>query len=229
MPASGEGGIVDFLLIDQTISLPPDYLAAKHGYWVKVNRNQVWFGIDNRIRAFALTTNSQTERILLANNTKPYSILITNFTIPASMHPLIELIARKDGKYPGAEIEVGWGDIRWSEGDPQPPLALPIYIENTDAVFAGHSVSGGSLTSHPIPVYGYNKVELLFEASADFTAEVQYLGLSGAWRTYDIFSSPAGSRRLRILLDEPLILARVILTPATYPLTINEAFAVMIP
>jgi hypothetical protein len=123
---------------------------------------------------------------------------------------------------------MGWIYYRFAEGDPIPPLSLPLYIEGQDTVLAGQSISSGSITSHAIPTFGYKEWELLIDASQDFTVQLQYLGLSGNWRTFDNYSSPTGSKRIHLLVDEPMTLARAVITPSTYPMTINDALAVMV-
>ena len=213
--------------MEQTISLPSNYLTAKNYYWVKINKHQIWFGINGKIRAIAILAKSGVSQ-LLYNNTQPYTIFITPFYIPETQHALIELAAIKGGAYVGASASIGWSDYRFAEGDPIPPLTLPLYIECQDTVLASQSISSGSITSHAIPTFGYKEWELLIDANQDFTVQLQYLGLSGNWRTFDNYSSPTGSHRIHLLVDEPMVLAKAVITPSAYPMTINDALAVMV-
>jgi hypothetical protein len=214
--------------VEQTINLPANYLTGLNAYWVKVNKHQVWFGINDRIRAIFILAKSQTAKILY-NNSKPYSISIVPVYVPETQHTLIELgDFKKAGVLVGGTVNLTWDKYRFAEGDPIPPLALPLYVEGQDTTLAGQSISSGSITSHAIPTFGYKEWELLIDASQDFTVQLQYLGLSGNWRTFDNYSSPTGSKRIHLLIDEPMILARAVITPSAYPMTINDALVVMV-
>jgi hypothetical protein len=210
---------------EQTISLPSNYTTAIHGYWVKVNKHQVWFGIDNRIRVFALLTKSGVAQQLY-NNSQPYTIYITNMYVPEIINTLNELSATKGGKNTGVSISLGWGRIRWTEGDPNPPLALPLYLAGSDTTLAGQSISSGSVTSHPIPMYGYVNKTLYFMANQTGTLEIDVFTLSGNWRTYDTINISANTLVSYSINDE-IILARVVYTPSAYPANILEAEVVM--
>lgn len=206
--------------IEQTVSLPADYLTANHSYWVKVNSNQIWFGINTRIRAVALLTKSGVGRILY-NNSKPYTIAIIPSYVPEAQYILTELHALKGGKMVGVEIELNVGNIRWCKGDPKPPLAMPMYVEATDTRIAGYSLSTGTLTTHPFPVFGYARKTFYFMANQSGTLEVQVMTQSGNWRTYDSFSYSA-NQFLNYPMAGDVLLARLLYTPSVYPATVNE-------
>jgi len=214
----GRVGLVS--TIEQTVSLPANYLTANHSYWIKVNSNQIWFGIDGRIRAVALLTNSGVERILY-NNSKPYTIIVVPSYVPEAQYTLTELNALKGGKMVGVEIELGVGNIRWCRGDPKPPLAMPMYVEATDTRIAGYSLSTGTLTTHPFPVFGYARKTFYFMANQSGTLEVQVMTQSGNWRTYDSFSYSA-NQFLNYPMAGDALLARLLYTPGVYPATVNE-------
>jgi hypothetical protein len=215
------GGSGLFRPVEQTANLPSDYTTARHGYWVKVNKHQVWFGIDSRIRAIAILAKSGVNRQLYLNS-PPYTIFITGFYVPEVQYALLELGGTKGDRYTGVSIELGWGDVRFSEGDPTPPLALPLYVEARDTVMAGQSISSGSLTSHPIPTFGYSLKTLRFMSDKAGSLEIQVYTLSGNWRTYDTISIPAGTL-LSYSIDDEVVLARAVFTPSAYPATILEA------
>jgi hypothetical protein len=206
---------------EQTANLPGDYTTAKHAYWVKVNRHQIWFGIDSRIRAVVILAKSGIAQQLY-NNSAPYTIYIAPFHVPEVQFALIELSASKGGKHVGATIELSVESVRFSEGDPQPPLALPLYVEASDTLLAGWSISSGSVTSHPVPVFGYESKTLYFMANQGGTLEVQVYTLSGNWRTYDTVSVTANAL-VKYRIADPALLARVVFTPSAYPATVLEA------
>ena len=129
-------------------------------------------------------------------------------------------------KVAGGEIPLDWRYIRWSEGDPQPPISMLLYVPGTDDPIAGKSISSGSLTSHPVPIYGYSNVTLYFEADKGGTVEIQILTPSEAWYTYDIISYSANTL-LKYKIQHDGLLARLIYTPSVYPATILEGSVVM--
>jgi len=210
---------------EQTVSLPSDYLTAYHTYWVKINENQVWFGIDDRIRVFVL--NSKGTELKIADNSKPYTIYTSTFDMPATQHPLVEIMdTKKNGKLAEVSIDMSWDFFRWCEGKPRPPLTMPLYQENTDTVFSGINLDSGSLTSHPIPVFGYKDKTLYFMADQSGTINIELLSQSGNWRTYysDTYSAN-DFWWLKMTVDA--VLARLVYTPTIYPATISEGEVVM--
>jgi hypothetical protein len=220
------GGCGVYTSILQTVSLPSDYLTAKHGYWVKVNRNQIWYGIDSRIRAFVLPLKGGVRQTVSANS-NPYSIMMLDMYIPETQHTLIELGGlRKGGKFVGATVGLGYGDYRWAEGDPQPPLSMPMYVQNSDTVLAGYSISSGSVSSHPIPVYGYAGKMLYFMAGQAGSLLIEVLTQRGNWRTYDTDTVSANTLWWYKMTGDA-VLARLTFTPLTYPCTISEAEVVL--
>jgi hypothetical protein len=216
----GGGGLYAYAG-EQTVSLPANYTTARYGYWVKVNRNQVWFGIGNRIRAVVILAKTGIVRRLY-DNRMPYTILISDFHVPEVQHALVELDASKAGRLEGVSIELGYGDVRFSEGDPLPPLTLPLYVEASDTILVGQSISTGSITSHPVPTFGYPKKTLYFMADQPGTLVIQAYLLSGNWRTYDSVSVAANTL-LRYRVDDEVLLARAVFTPSAYPARILEA------
>lgn len=214
----------------QTVSLPTDYLTAKHGYWVKINKHQIWFGIDTRIRTFVLLTKSGIERTLY-DNSKPYTIYIAPFHIPENMFAHIEVANIRRG---GQHVGLNWpdftpSDVNWVPGDPLPPLSLPLYVEASDTLLAGQSIAAGSIRSHPIPVFGYRGKTLYFmadQSSATNGLVLEVFTLAGNWRTYDAITYTAG-KLLAYQIAGDALLARLTYTPSAYPATINEAEAVL--
>ena len=211
---------------EQTSNLPSDYLTTKHAYWVKVNRHQIWFGIDERIRVFVILAKSGVRRKLY-DNSKPYTIFITPYHVPETMNTLLEINGTKDGKLVGLEVELDFTDYRWAEGDPQPPLALPLYVESSDTLLAGYSFDSGSAASHPVPIYGYENKTIYFMADKDGTVSIQVYTLSGNWREYDSINYTAG-KLLTYTMTGNALLARVVFTPSSYPAKIEEAEVVML-
>jgi hypothetical protein len=201
---------------------------------LKLDRDSAWFFINtfaSGLTTWLLGVVLLTQQYYLNNviiEPPPYAILIGNASPEFNHTPmLIEL----DTNNLPIDLSKYWCWFPYyptvTDGDPKPPRALFLYQTGTTNTFAGLSVSSGSVTSHPIPVYGYGKFTIGLLANNGFTAEVQTMGLNGNWITYDTYSTSSGN--LVITIDDPMLLARVILTPSTYPTTIQEGFVVMQP
>jgi hypothetical protein len=113
-------------------------------------------------------------------------------------------------------------DFRVMSGDPLPPRAYLLYLTGTNTKLAGYSISSGSVISHPIPTYGYEKKTLYFMVNQPGTLEVQVYTISGNWRTYESISISANTL-LIYSIDNVVVLTRVVFTPSTYPATILVA------
>jgi hypothetical protein len=214
-----------YLNID--VAKPSDFSTAYHMYRVVVAKNLVLFFIDSRLRAVAVQC-LQGSYMNVKENVLPYSIALVP-PLSSSLTAFVELGTNRTSLAPSDVVApLSPYRFRVSDGKEIVPLALPLYPDDTDSAMAGQSISSGSITSHPIPTFGYKEWELLIDADQDFTVQLQYLGLSGNWRTFDNYSSPAGSKRIHLLIDEPMILARAVITPSAYPMTINDALAVMV-
>jgi hypothetical protein len=214
--------------VNVSFALPSDYTTAAHFYWIKHNRSQAWFGVDNRLIAVALFTRSGVERILYENS-PPYTIYIAPFSMPSDLYPFLALEPNLDakGNIVPTTVDLSWRRVRITSGDPQPPLALPLYVAGTNTLMAGQSISSGSLTSHPIPVFGYDKSAVYFMSDQAGTLELQIFTLSGNWRTYDTVSVSANAL-VKYTITGGALVARVVFTPSTYPATILEGMAVML-
>jgi hypothetical protein len=217
---------------DVDISFGPNWADWNPCYWVKVNKHQIWLGMNEWLCAVFILLRSSDSDVehTLYDNTLPYSIrTVSLHTLPEVGHPWIEAhqLFKSDGKAWGIELpDLGWRYYTWYEGDPCPPLTLPLYREASGYWLAGTSISSGSVTSHPIPTYGYSNKTLYFQANKAGTLEIQVYTLSGNWRSYDSKSVSAGSL-LWYKMEGDAVLARVIFTPSSYPCTIQEAEVVM--
>jgi hypothetical protein len=119
--------------------------------------------------------------------------------------------------------------FRVSDGHEVLPLRLPLYEENTSNLFAGKSVSSGTLVSHPFPVFGYAGKTIIFRAdtaSATSGLVIETLTKSGNWRTYDVVTYSANTDFFYTLTGN-LVLARLKYTPATYPASVAEGEVIL--
>ena len=202
---------------------PEDFDTAKHVYSVSARRNMIMFSIDGRPVHFALTPHGGVNAPV-KSNVKPYSITI-NQPLPAALTTLIELharpVANEDKVAPIAPF-----DFRVAEGHEVEPLALPLYIEDTDTKLAGYTVESGSATSHPFPIFGYARKSIYFMADQAGTLSIEVYTTAGNWREYDSVSVTANSLAVYNMVGEAL-LARVAFTPDAYPAKVLEAEVIL--
>lgn len=204
---------------------PADFSTAYHMYRVIVTRNLVLFFIDYRLRAVAVQC-LQGGNMVVRENVPPYSIILVP-QLPSSLTAFTELFTNRTQVAPSdITVPLSPYGFRVSDGKEIAPLALPLYLDNSDTTLAGYSITSGSVTSHPIPVFGYNRKTLYFTASQSGTLEVHVYTLTGNWRTYDSISIPANTL-LSYTIDDEAVLARVVFTPSAYPASILEAGVVM--
>jgi len=180
----GGGGLSTSL--EATNLLPPDYLAAKKFYWIKMCRSMIIFGVMRDIRYVVILARTLPYRTLsLHENTRPYGILVVNHYVPPAQFAFIEFLqAMKNGRHVGGEVECGWDDFRWVPGDPCPPLCLDMRLTGSDALLSTQTDVSEEIITHPIPVFGYEPT-LMFMANQDSTTnglKVEALTTTGNWR-----------------------------------------------
>jgi hypothetical protein len=204
------------------VAKPPDFSTARHSYRIIHSRSATFFMIDNRIRAIALQCNEGTA-VKVNENVLPYSIALIP-QMPGALTALVEwhTVGRTapatEDLY--APLSPAW--FRVSDGKDIIPLQLSLYLANSDTKLAGYSISSGSVTSHPFPLWGYTNRTLLFMSNQAGTLDIQVYTLSGNWRSYDTVSVSADTL-VKYRFQDAFPLARVVFTPSTYPATINEA------
>jgi len=214
----GGSGAVD---LDITSLLPADYKTAGYYYGVKVNRNniQFWYGIIN-------TATKLTGIAILAPNaptyslaTAPYAVGISAGYLPSHMPVLAEVI---DTINVARTMPLAPRWLRASDGDPCPPEIFRLYKTGTTNLIAGLTLTSGSVTSHPFPTFGYEQKIVQFMSDKAGTLELQILGMSGNWRTYDSITTVANVLDIYRVQGMP-ILMRIVFTPSAYNCIMAEA------
>ena len=202
--------------------LPSDYATSYHTYTLEVHRWGAELFIDGRLRAVAIAVQSDVRYQL--NNTLPYSVGVGYATVGSEYVFGIRVgnVGADPSTWRERLLPISPHYVAVGDGDPLPPRALHMYVPGTDTRLAGRSITSGSITSHPMPMYGYNRKTLRFMASSGGSLEVQVLTLTGNWRTYDSISIPADTL-LSYTVEDVIVLARVVFTPSAYPATILEA------
>jgi hypothetical protein len=204
------------------VAKPTDFNSAKHHYRIIHSRPLTIFLIDQRIRLIAIQSAEGTY-VKVKENVLPYSIALIPH-MPATLRALVELLAggrvtpASEDLY--APLSPAW--IRFNDGKDIVPLQLPLYLDNQDTTLIGYSISSGSVTSHPFPIWGYTYKTLLFMANQSGTLEIDVYTTSGNWRVYDTVNVSANTL-LKYRFQDTFPLARVVFTPNTYPATISDA------
>jgi hypothetical protein len=197
---------------------------------VKVNYWGAEFFIDNKLVAVGLDIPEAAQGVRAT--CPPYAIGVTDAPVIKRLHTLVEVLfpyptSANIRPNPGSlTLPLGPSWFRWGEGEANPPRALRLYQANSASLMAGASISSGSMTSHPVPVYGRTGKTFYFQANQAGTLLIEILTLSGNWRTYDSMSASANIL-LSYSITGEAILARVTFTPSTYPATISEAECVL--
>jgi hypothetical protein len=206
-------------LVDVTSMLPTDYQTNYHIYTVKLNKNMAVFYIDNMVVAYSLITPNS---FINAISPPPYGLFSIETDIASSQLALIEI----GGRGMTLNLDLPYYNVRVNDGDPLPPQVIKLYQAGTNTLLANLSISSGSVSSHPIPTFGYGKKTLYFMADQSGTLLIEVLTQTNNWRTYDSVSVLASTLKIYPMAGDA-VLARLTFTPSTYPATINEAEAVL--
>ena len=206
--ASGDtGGDLDIQAL-----LPAGYSAGKFHYTFKLNKcnAELWMGgpvslLGRPLRAIVLHGLQEQIPVWEA---EPYALGGTVSPIPAQMTTLIEL----GGTVSSFDIDMtNDNGFVAMDGDPLPPRQFQAYTENTNSKWKALATGGNKKTSHPVPVWGYTRKTLLFEADNTGTLDVEvYIG--GAWRVIDT-PAVAASTLLQYDLTAEVPIARLVYDP----------------
>jgi len=184
--------------------LPADYDSAEHWYTIKVNKCNTELWCDNSLLAIILY--DLPEEIPTYSDKHPYAIRSACELMPGAMQ--IGLLFDNEGK--PATIPFNFNKLTFYEGDPLPPRQYAIYTENSSTKWAGNTFDS-TVTSHPIPVWGYPKKTFLFQSNAAGTIAIEvYAG--GGWR--EVVSETVTANELwDYVLNLEVSIARMKYTP----------------
>jgi len=159
--------------------LPADFATERHHYQIKINRCNVELTVDRELVLVVLLGLPET--IPTWENNPPYVIgSVAGLFAPKSVTSLFEVVSPGTGSdillYPGLNM------FTLVDGDPLPPRQYALYTESTNTKWNGLA-PGAVVTSHPVPVWGYPKKTLVFQATAAGNLDIQvYSG--GGWRSW---------------------------------------------
>jgi len=202
--------------------LPSDYSTAFYAYTVKVNRWGVELFIRGRLRGVLIATQRDTRYGLY--NTLPYAIGVgyANLASEYAFGIRVGNTSTDPAEWAERLLPISPHFVAVGDGDPCPPRALHLYVPDSDTRLAGQSISSGSITSHPFPLFGYPNKTVYFMADQAGTLDIEVLTLENNWRTYDSVAISANTLLSYVMTGEA-VLGRVTFTPSAYPATILEA------
>jgi hypothetical protein len=201
---------------DLSWAQPADAETALHYYSIKVNKGLVEFYVDGVLRLVGVRTPNLG---FSAISGPPYTIL----GLPMVASPFMTAQIEPHG-YNAEKVVFPLNPFNFFlvDGDPLPPRVYRLYQTGADTLLAGLSLSSGSVTSHPVPVFGYRDKTLYFQANQAGSLLLEVLMQSGGWRTYDSDTVSADTLWWYKMTGDA-VLVRLTFTPSAYPCTIAEA------
>lgn len=204
--------------------MPSDFQTKRHYYTVKINRCNVEFFVDGKLVAVIISSPFMSD-LTVSEEHQPYAIGLTNGENPISMDTLLEVALESS---PSSDIVLDFPayGFKISSGDPLPARIYRLYQWETENLLAGLTLTSGSVTSHPVPVFGYRDKTIFFQADQSGTVDIEVLTQTGNWRTY--YSDTVSADELWWLkMTGDAVLARLTYTPTAYPATIVDAEVVL--
>jgi hypothetical protein len=200
-------------------ALPSNAKTVEHVYGVAILKPWAEFYIDGVPVAYGLNS---TDLNFTTINYPPYAIFRSKTAFSTRQTALIEV----NGIGDELVLPLSPNNARLSRIADHPPRAFRLYQSNSSILMAGSSISSGSLSSHPIPVFGYTDKTLYFMANQDGSLLIEILTQTNNWITYDTDTISANTLWWYKMTGDA-VLARLTFTPTTYPCTITEAEAIL--
>jgi hypothetical protein len=212
---------------------PENFHTTQHNYKILHMRNMSVFTIDHKPVLFVIPSNTYVGDnwiLKVKENVLPYSIvIIPPLAKSYTVYQTIGCVERVAESNVEASIPIAHSSITASEGKDILPLRLVLYEENTSNLFAGKTVSSGTLVSHPFPVFGYEGKTIVFRANTSSSTNgwvIEILTRARNWRVYDAITYSANTDLVYNIAGNA-VLARVKYTPATYPAVVNEGEVIL--
>ncbi|MBA7680438.1 hypothetical protein ES703_88754 [subsurface metagenome] len=208
-----------FDAITITSLLPATYDTAEHIYWVKVNKCNAELHIDGVLKAVGLF-NLPEAIPNTWDDQDPYALGSTRQSLGnIAMPAFVEVDAL------GAEITLPLDPtdnyFTAADGDPLPPRQYALYNENTTTKWNAQAIAVGTITSHPVPVWGYPNKTVHFQANGAGSLDMEFY-VGGAWRVAETIPILANTLMVRVIDSEQPII-RFVFDPDAYPTTVNAA------
>jgi len=225
------GGIWNDLEVEITSLLPADYMTAWHRYSIIMTENIAEFFVDYDLVAIAILGITRAGYVDWPNPPlnnivpPPYGILWAASQVCKHQPAFISLKTT-------AEAEIVWSlaphSFRVGEIPPIIPRVFWLFKSGTSNKLVDVTVTEAdtSVTSAPIPLFGYASKTFYFRADQAGTLDIEILTETGNWRTYDSFNIRANTLEHYTMLGDA-VLGRIVFTPSTYDAIISEAEVVV--
>lgn len=204
--------------LEITSLLPANYDSWPNMVFIKLNRCSVELSINGTLKGIVLY--GLTEAIPDWEDNPPYAL--GGCLQPAHASSLTTLLEiSKNNEAITFPIDITSNSFAAADGDPAPPRQYTLYNESTATKWIGQAIAAGTITSHPVPVWGYPRKTLNFMANGAGTLLIQ-LYSGGGWRTAQTVPIAANTLNVQVIdLETPII--RCQFTPTAYPTTVTLA------
>ena len=194
--------------------LPADYDTADHHYQVKLNKCSGEFYIDDVLKAIMLF--GVPEALPTWENNPPYALgSFISGIMGIGQSVCLEIwrdVLNAGANHTFPILNTSANNLVAADGDPLPPRQFALYTQNTATKWTGLATAI-AVTSHPVPVWGYARKTLVFQANAAGTLDIQvYAG--GAWRSWVPGGITLVANQLEVYnLNGEVPIARCVYTP----------------
>lgn len=224
--------------IEVTSLLPSGVFSNRALFTIKVSRNMVELyggdtintGVGNLIAVVVTTPNvpQLADRSLFKiENTEPYAVAVAPVVLPRWMAPMFENNNPDSGQSLVAKIQESeryCSPLRVMSGDPKPARVFRFWEENTGSLLTSGTYDAG-VTSHPFPLFGYDRRSFIFQADTDSITDgvkLQVLTATGNWRNIKVWTYSADDKLTYDMLANHL-LGRWKYVPSASGASIREA------
>ncbi len=204
------GGFVSRVEMDLTRYVPSNYSENYNFFRVVHRRNMALYYINDRLRAVAILAEGDARDSRILYNKDPYIISLTRDKPSAEIGVLLDIDAGDiDKSYEWRDLHP-WG-LRVSEADPDTPVIIDLYRENSSDPVKEIEVVD-MFTSSPFPgLADLIKINLIARGSGRLVIQ-EYTG--SRWIEYDS-ESFSGEKIIKKIIEEPGIMYKVVIEPET--------------
>jgi len=206
-----------------TDAVPADAKTALHVYAVHILKPFVEFYIDNTLVGVGINSPNLNFSTI---NYPPYALFPTNAPFSTRQLGFIEVAGYQNELVHPIHPH----GVRFSHIPELPSRVYRLYEAGSSTLVTGKTLAAGTLYSHPVPVFGYDKATILFRSDRSSVADglkIQYLTQENNWRDYKAFTYAANDDFCYNLNEASLVLIRLAFTPSAYNATFSQAEVIM--
>ena len=210
-------GDTDFTTPSITALLPADYVTGHHTYTLKVNKPNCEFWCDKKPLGIAITGLPES---IPSWAGPPYCLFGTVGFMDGSFSYGGLILNDGNPAHTVRTAPFAFNHLSIYSSSPLPSRQYALYNENTSTKWNAQAVASGTITSHPVPVWGYPIKTLHFMANGAGSLVIQeYVG--GGWRDVTTVAISANTLNIQEPKETPII--RCTFTPTSYPTTVTAA------